>query len=67
MNDPDSTVLYQQIHHGFTGSDANAVFNQWAIQEVYAGCGGFLKYGITADPSDSTALSILEYPQPGYS
>jgi len=68
LGDPDpTTILYQQIQHGALNAASNANFGQWAIQDVYTGCGNFLQYGISVDPSDSSALSLLQYPQPGYS
>ena len=58
----ENLSLYQRVNQGATGSDANANFAAWSIQDIYPGCGVFKKYAITGSAGD---LAKLQYPEPG--
>lgn len=47
---------YKMIDYYASGTQGNADWGSWSISSVYAGCGVFLKYGVT---SDATTLTYL--------
>ena len=63
INKPTGEFYFKALQKTASSTTAIIDFIQWTNTEIYTGC-GFFYYGISSDPSFSSDLALVAYPNP---